>query len=29
YADEARRLGLSRAAALALAEDAVRAAYEG
>ncbi|MCX5396129.1 GntR family transcriptional regulator [Streptomyces sp. NBC_00102] len=28
YADEARRLGLSRTAALALAEDALRAAYE-
>ncbi|GAA2943907.1 GntR family transcriptional regulator [Kitasatospora cinereorecta] len=29
YAGEARRLGLSRAEALSLAEDAVRAAYEG
>ncbi|MFD4030949.1 GntR family transcriptional regulator [Streptomyces sp. NPDC058637] len=28
YAGEARRLGLSRAEALSLAEDAVRAAYE-
>ncbi|MEU7167808.1 GntR family transcriptional regulator [Streptomyces morookaense] len=29
YAERARRLGLDRAAALAAAEDAVRAVYEG